>query len=78
MLGLTGQRPTSPDGKHLVPLDAHGLKAMSIGFLVDPDQAVVWRGPMVTQALTQLLTDTGWARSITWWSTCPPGPEIFN
>jgi ATP-binding protein involved in chromosome partitioning len=60
MLGLTGQRPASPDGKHIEPLDAHGLKAMSIGFLVDPAQAVVWRGPMVTQALTQLLTDTAW------------------
>ncbi len=60
MLGLTGERPASPDGKHIEPLDAHGLKAMSIGFLVDPAQAVVWRGPMVTQALTQLLTDTEW------------------
>ncbi len=60
MLGLSGQRPTAPDGKHLVPLEAHGVKAMSIGFLVDPAQAVVWRGPMVTQALTQLLGDTAW------------------
>ena len=60
MLGLSGQRPMSPDGKRIVPLDAHGLKAMSIGFLVDAAQAVVWRGPMVTQALTQLLTDTDW------------------
>jgi ATP-binding protein involved in chromosome partitioning len=60
MLGLSGERPASPDGKHIEPLEAHGLKAMSIGFLVDPAQAVVWRGPMVTQALTQLLTDTHW------------------
>jgi ATP-binding protein involved in chromosome partitioning len=60
MLGLSGERPTSRDGKHLQPLEAHGLKAMSIGFLVDAEQAVVWRGPMVTQALTQLLTDTEW------------------
>jgi ATP-binding protein involved in chromosome partitioning len=60
MLGLTGQRPSSPDGKRILPLRAHGLSAMSIGFLVDPAQAVVWRGPMVTQALTQLLTDTEW------------------
>jgi ATP-binding protein involved in chromosome partitioning len=60
MLGLTNERPRSPDGKHLLPLEAHGLKAMSIGFLVEPEQAVVWRGPMVTQALTQLLTDTDW------------------
>lgn len=60
MLGLTGQRPGSPDGKHIDPLRAHGIVAMSIGFLVEPEQAVAWRGPMVTQALTQLLTDTSW------------------
>ena len=60
MLGLTGQHPSSADGKHIKPLQAHGLSAMSIGFLVDPAQAVVWRGPMVTQALSQLLSDTDW------------------
>jgi len=60
MLGLAGQRPTSLDGKRLRPLTSHGLVAMSIGFLVDPDQPMVWRGPMVTQALTQLLSDTEW------------------
>jgi ATP-binding protein involved in chromosome partitioning len=60
MLGLSGQRPSSPDGKRIVPLKAYGLSVMSIGFLVDPAQAVVWRGPMVTQALTQLLGDTEW------------------
>jgi ATP-binding protein involved in chromosome partitioning len=60
MLGLTGQRPGSPDGKHLRPLTAHGVAAMSIGFLVDAEQPMVWRGPMVTQALTQLLSDTEW------------------
>jgi ATP-binding protein involved in chromosome partitioning len=60
MLGLTGQKPTSPDGKRILPLKAHGLVAMSIGFLIDPEQPMVWRGPMVTQALTQLLGDTDW------------------
>jgi ATP-binding protein involved in chromosome partitioning len=60
MLGLTGQRPTSPDGKHLRPLVSHGVSAMSIGFLVDAEQPMVWRGPMVTQALTQLLGETQW------------------
>lgn len=60
MLGLQGQRPASPDGKHLEPLESHGLKAMSIGFLVDAEQPMVWRGPMVTQALTQLLSETRW------------------
>jgi len=60
MLGLAGQRPSSPDGKHLRPLASHGVSAMSIGFLVDAEQPMVWRGPMVTQALTQLLGETQW------------------
>src|SRR3954470_3562496 len=60
MLGLVGQRPASPDGKRIKPLVAHGIGGMSIGFLIDPEQPMVWRGPMVTQALTQLLGDTEW------------------
>ena len=60
MLGLAGERPASPDGKHLRPLTSHGVSAMSIGFLVDAEQPMVWRGPMVTQALTQLLGETQW------------------
>jgi len=60
MLGLEGRRPSAPDGKHLQPLSAHGIVAMSIGFLVDAEQPMVWRGPMVTQALTQLLSETHW------------------
>jgi ATP-binding protein involved in chromosome partitioning len=60
MLGLEGQRPSSVDGKHLKPLMSHGIGAMSIGFLVDAEQPMVWRGPMVTQALTQLLSETQW------------------
>ena len=60
MLGLEGQRPTSPDNKHITPLRSHGVGAMSIGFLVDAEQPMVWRGPMVTQALTQLLGETHW------------------
>jgi ATP-binding protein involved in chromosome partitioning len=60
MLGLAGQRPTSPDQKIIIPLQAHGVVAMSIGFLIDADQPMVWRGPMVTQALTQLLSETKW------------------
>jgi ATP-binding protein involved in chromosome partitioning len=73
MLGLEGQRPTAPDGKHLVPLEAHGIKAMSIGFLVDATQALVWRGPMVTQALTQLLSDTSWGELDYLVVDMPPG-----
>ncbi|HEY6451850.1 MAG TPA: iron-sulfur cluster carrier protein ApbC [Steroidobacteraceae bacterium] len=73
MLGLTGAHPSSPDGKRIRPLRAHGLAAMSIGFLVDPAQAVVWRGPMVTQALTQLLTDTDWGELDYLVVDMPPG-----
>ncbi len=60
MMGLQGQRPETPDGKSLKPLESHGVQTMSIGYLVDADQAMVWRGPMVSQALQQLLNDTRW------------------
>ena len=59
MLGSKA-RPTSPDGKRMNPVEAHGLQAMSIGFLIDEDQPMVWRGPMVTQALAQMITETVW------------------
>ena len=59
MLGITG-RPESRDGKMLEPMEGHGIQAMSIGFMIDPDTPMVWRGPMVTQALEQLLRDTNW------------------
>ncbi len=73
MLGLTGQRPASPDGKRIKPLEAHGITAMSIGFLIDPEQPMVWRGPMVTQALTQLLGDTNWGELDYLVIDMPPG-----
>jgi len=60
MLGLSGKRPLSSDGKSLEPLTAYGIQCMSIGFLVDEEQPMVWRGPMVTQALNQLITSTRW------------------
>ncbi len=59
MLGIAG-RPESKDGKSLEPMMGHGLQAISIGFLIDVDTPMVWRGPMVTQALEQLLKDTNW------------------
>jgi ATP-binding protein involved in chromosome partitioning len=59
MLGIAG-RPESKDGKSLEPMMGHGLQAISIGFLIDVDTPMVWRGPMVTQALEQLLKDTRW------------------
>lgn len=61
MLGLAGKQPESKDGQSLEPLEAHGIQAMSIGFLLeDVETPMVWRGPMVTQALEQLLRDTNW------------------
>ena len=59
MLGLSG-RPDSPDGKSIVPMRAHGIEAMSIGLLVEQDTPMIWRGPMATSALMQLLNDTLW------------------
>ncbi len=59
MLGISGQ-PVSPDGKSMEPMLGHGLQTMSIGFLIDQETPMVWRGPMVTQALQQLLNDTRW------------------
>ncbi|MEZ5453342.1 MAG: iron-sulfur cluster carrier protein ApbC [Thiothrix sp.] len=59
MLGISGQ-PVSEDGKSLEPMENHGIKAMSIGFLIEEDTPMIWRGPMVTQALEQLLGDTNW------------------
>ena len=60
MVGLVGERPTTTDGKSMAPMTALGLQVMSIGFLIDPDQPMVWRGPMVTSALNQLLNQTSW------------------
>lgn len=60
MLGLAGQQPESADGKSMEPLEAYGLQAMSIGFMVDVETPMVWRGPMVAQALDQLITQTNW------------------
>ena len=59
MLGIGG-RPETKDGKRLEPMQGHGIQAMSIGFLIDVETPMVWRGPMVTQALEQLLNETNW------------------
>lgn len=72
MTGLD-QRPSSKDGKTLEPLEAHGLKVMSIGFLVEPDQAMVWRGPMLHSAITQLLRDVNWGELDYLILDLPPG-----
>jgi len=60
MLGISGQ-PESKDGNTLEPMNSYHLQAMSIGFLIDEETPMIWRGPMVTQALEQLLNDTNWA-----------------
>jgi ATP-binding protein involved in chromosome partitioning len=59
LMGVQG-RPESSDGKTMEPLRNHGVQVMSIGFLVEPDQAMIWRGPMATQAFDQLLRQTRW------------------
>jgi ATP-binding protein involved in chromosome partitioning len=59
MMGISG-RPESLDGQSMEPLENHGVQVSSIGFLVDPDEAMIWRGPMASQALDQLLRQTNW------------------
>ncbi|HCE07930.1 MAG TPA: iron-sulfur cluster carrier protein ApbC [Oxalobacteraceae bacterium] len=59
MMGISG-RPESMDGKTMEPMENHGLQVSSIGFMVDPDEPMVWRGPIVTQALQQLIEQTNW------------------
>jgi len=59
MMGVSG-KPESHDGKTMEPLENYGVQVASIGFMIDPDQPMVWRGPMVTQALQQLLEQTNW------------------
>jgi ATP-binding protein involved in chromosome partitioning len=72
---LTGisEKPTSKDGKKISPLRAHGVDVMSIGFLVDPDQALIWRGPMATGALLQLLREVDWGELDYLVLDLPPG-----
>jgi ATP-binding protein involved in chromosome partitioning len=72
MLGVSG-RPESSDGKTMDPLVGHGVKVMSIGFLIEPDQAMIWRGPMATQALDQLLRQTNWGEIDYLIVDMPPG-----
>jgi ATP-binding protein involved in chromosome partitioning len=73
MTGLMNAHPHSRDGKTMEPLEAHGLRIMSIGFLVDPDQALVWRGPMLHGALIQLLRDVRWGELDYLVLDLPPG-----
>ena len=73
MMGLAHEKPTSPDQKTMIAPEAYGIKVMSIGFLVDVEQPMVWRGPMVTQALVQLLETTRWGELDYLIVDMPPG-----
>ncbi len=72
MMGLSG-RPESDDGKTMDPLENYGVQVMSNGFLIEPDQAMIWRGPMATQALDQLLKQTNWRELDYLLIDMPPG-----
>jgi len=73
MLGLGGQRPPVNARRKIVPLESHGIKVMSIGFFVQEDAAVVWRGPMLHKALTQFLEDVEWGELDHLLIDLPPG-----
>ena len=73
MFGLGGRRPPVNDERKILPLDAHGIKVMSIGFFVQEDSAVVWRGPMLHKALTQFLEDVAWGELDYLLVDLPPG-----
>ncbi len=72
MMGVN-KRPGSPDGKIIIPLQAHGVTMMSIGLMVDPDKAVVWRGPMLMGALQQMLGQVQWGELDVLIVDLPPG-----
>ncbi len=72
MLGISG-RPASPDGKTLTPLENYGVKCMSMGFLVPEDSPMIWRGPMVSSALQQMLRDVDWGELDILVVDMPPG-----
>ena len=72
MMGVS-QRPASPDGKRILPLRAHGVTMMSIGLMVDPDRAVIWRGPMLMGALQQMLGQVEWGDLDVLLIDLPPG-----
>jgi len=72
MMGVS-KRPASPDGKTIIPLQAHGVTMMSIGLMVDPNKAVVWRGPMLMGALQQMLGQVEWGKLDVLIVDLPPG-----
>ncbi|HTR00142.1 MAG TPA: iron-sulfur cluster carrier protein ApbC [Candidatus Acidoferrum sp.] len=73
MLGVAGMRPQIINGNQMTPITAHGIKCNSVGFLVDDNQAMVWRGPMVVGAFNQILNDTAWGQLDYLVIDMPPG-----
>lgn len=73
MLGVTGFKPVSPDGKMMTAAEAHGITAQSIGFMLGQEEAAVWRGPMAAGALAQLLNETQWPELDYMVIDMPPG-----
>jgi len=73
MMGISGRPKATPDGKKLLPMENHGVRCMSIGFLIKEDQAMIWRGPMVIGALEQLLRDVVWGELDVLVVDMPPG-----
>jgi len=73
MAGLSGRPPAAPDGQKLAPLVAYGVKVMSMGFLVDEDAPMIWRGPMVQSAIQQMLGDVDWGELDVMVVDLPPG-----
>ena len=73
MLGAQDQRPTSPDNKHITPIEVFGIQSNSIGYLMEADSATIWRGPMASSALSQLLNETWWSELDYLVVDMPPG-----
>ena len=78
MLGVTGRRPQIINNNQMDPITAHGIKVNSVGFLVDENQAMVWRGPMVVGAFNQILNDTLWGELDYLVIDMPPVPATFS
>ena len=73
MMGIEGARPRVNEQRRMLPVVAHGVKVLSMGFLVDPDRAVIWRGPMVSSAVKQFLSETEWGELDFLIMDLPPG-----
>ena len=72
------ERPQTVGGNRLKPIERHGMPVMSIGFLIEEETPMIWRGPMVMSALTQMLREVEWGTSTSWWSTCRRAPATRN